>query len=153
MAERGFCGAALAECLERRLFLNGAFAHLSASGTLLVTGDANANTITFDVNPDDSSQVRITMDAQSLDFASVDVRRLSIDAGDGNDFIASTRRLRTTILGGIGDDSILGGFANDSILGGDGDDAIKGRSGADIIDGGLGNDTLEGNAGNDTISF
>src|SRR5438067_2444877 len=153
MKGRGVCGEALAECLERRLFLDRAFAHLSARGTLIVTGDANANTIVFDVTPDDNLQVRITMDAQTLDFPSADVRRLYIDAGDGNDFIASTMRLRSTILGGIGDDSILGGFADDSILGGDGNDAIKGRSGADIIDGGLGNDVMEGDAGEDTISF
>src|SRR5206468_3723590 len=151
MKSRGARGVALSECLERRLVLNGAFAHVSSRGTLIVTGDDNANTISVALQ--DANTIAVTKDASVLTFDSSTVKRIYIDGAGGTDFIANAVKLRATTLGGAGDDTIHGGKAADSILGGDGNDAIKGGAGNDTIDGERGNDIMVGGGGTDAVSF
>lgn len=76
--------------------------------------------------------------------------RLTMDGGDGNDFITGTAS-GETIVGGQGDDVINGGDGNDNLQGGDGVDVLNGNAGDDILDGGAGNDFLNGDAGNDIL--
>ncbi len=59
--------------------------------------------------------------------------RLSIDAGNGNDFIQGSSVI----------DTIFAGAGNDEIYGGAGDDNIRGSSGVDLIFGEDGDDTID----------
>lgn len=70
------------------------------------------------------------------------VNSIYFDGGAGNDFLRNFTSLRSTLIGGAGNDYLRGGQAADNIHGGDGND---------LIFGGEGNDTLWGNAGHDFI--
>ena len=87
-----------------------------------------------------------------------------VDAGAGNDLIRSSLSVRTTLLGGVGDDAIFGGAGADRLEGGDGADLLVGGGGDDFAFGGAGSDTfvwnpgdaddlLEGDDGDDTLAF
>lgn len=77
-------------------------------------------------------------------------KRVSVDAGDGNDFIFGGR-YGSTLSGGAGNDTIFAGQSNDTLMGGDGNDALVGDSGNDVMFGGAGNDTLKGGFGTDSL--
>ncbi len=77
---------------------------------------------------------------------------ITIDAGDGNDFIWSSAG-NDTLIGGNGNDLIDGDLGDDTIFGGNGNDILIGREGNDILDGGLGIDTMTGGSGNDTFVY
>ncbi|TAN71110.1 MAG: hypothetical protein EPN17_02870 [Methylobacter sp.] len=85
-----------------------------------------------------------------------------IDAGLGNDVIA-TYGGGASVIGGEGNDNIYGDSSGgETLLGGNGDDTIghvglvyngswSGGNGSDLIDGGAGNDFMHGDWGDDTI--
>jgi Ca2+-binding RTX toxin-like protein len=83
------------------------------------------------------------MDGASVSFPQTSVRRINIDAGDGNDVVANQTKLASTILGGNGNDKLTGGSGNDSIDAGAGNDTVNGEGGDDKFAGGDGNDVLE----------
>jgi Ca2+-binding RTX toxin-like protein len=99
------------------------------------------------------------------DLAGTDVKKLSFDGGDGNDFLeAGETKIKIEADGGAGNDSLISGQANDLLWGGSGDDflagelsddTMRGGSGNDIMawDNGDGNDVMEGGAGYDTAIF
>ncbi len=66
----------------------------------------------------------------------------SIIGGNGNDYLTGGSG-RDLIYGGSGNDTIVGGPGIDTLYGEAGDDILNGLSGADIIDGGLDNDTTK----------
>src|SRR4051812_37751653 len=103
-----------AEALEGRVLLSADFARGSSTGTLLVFGDAAANTI--NIIRDDSGTVHVQRDAQSLTFDAV--KRISVDAGDGDDHVTIFAKRNATLLGGNGNDTLTGGAGNDSLDGG-----------------------------------
>ena len=70
---------------------------------------------------------------------------LTLDGGVGDDTIAGSQGVETS-LGGDGNDSIDGNGGNDSTLLGDGDDTF-------VWDPGDGSDTVEGQDGTDTMLF
>ena len=58
--------------------------------------------------------------------------------------------VRTSLIGGSGNDTVHGGSGNDTISGRSGDDLLFGEAGNDSLDGGSGNDLLNGGPGNDS---
>lgn len=87
--------------------------------------------------------------------------KLSIDAGDGDDFVmtgdvsvpveASGGRGDDLVEGGAGTDLLGGGTGNDSVLGAGGDDGLAGEAGADVLQGGGGGDEMSGGADADVL--
>jgi Ca2+-binding RTX toxin-like protein len=75
-----------------------------------------------------------------IDASNIDLP-LTIDGGDGNDFI----------LGGAGAETLTGGAGDDTLFGGKGNDLIHGGDGNDYLSAGPGSNTLFGDAGNDQI--
>jgi Ca2+-binding RTX toxin-like protein len=86
-------------------------------------------------------------------------RRMSVDAGDGNDIIETGSEVDTVTAGngndfvfsGKGSDAVDGGEGNDTLAGGNQFDDLSGGNGNDAIQGGEANDTLIGGAGDDTL--
>ena len=117
---------------------------LSLSGT---TGDDIA-AVDYRKN-----KVFFTLNGTTTQYKAPDLRRISIDLGDGNDVLDSGDGAPAlSVSGGAGNDTIVGGSHNDTLRGDDGDDSIIGNAGDDSINGGTGSDTLFGNAGQDTIN-
>ncbi len=80
--------------------------------------------------------------------------QLTLDGGDGKDFLFGSRG-DDTILGGEGDDRIAAGDGDDDVIGGRGDDIAVLGAGDDSFDWdpGEGNDAIDGGAGIDTLDF
>ena len=74
-----------------------------------------------------------TIDASTLRPSLI---KLTLNGGDGNDFIAGSQ----------GNDLIIGGRGNDTLLGGSGNDTF-------VWNPGDGSDTVEGQGGTDTLLF
>ena len=91
-----------------------------------------------------------------IQFRSIDdafTGRVTIDSGDGNDFIdVSLLSSDSNLSGGNGNDTVISGAGNDMINGGMGADAIFAGDGDDIVLGGGGRDTLRGGSGNDLLN-
>ncbi|HEY3392382.1 MAG TPA: hypothetical protein VGK58_06735, partial [Lacipirellulaceae bacterium] len=75
---------------------------------------------------------------------------LTINGGDGNDFLAGGGG-RSVLIGGNGNDILWGGAGDDVLLGGDGDDDLFGGGGNDALVGGTGNDIVTGGVGRDLL--
>ena len=70
--------------------------------------------------------------ADTLNAASGSQRRLTVNAGDGNDTVNGGSK-RNIIDGGAGDDVLAGGPANDDFYGGTGADRFTGGAGLDRV--------------------
>ena len=68
------------------------------------------------------------------------VSELYFDGQSGNDTFQNLTSLKSTAVGGSGNDTLVGGTAKDRLYGGDGNDVLEGRQGNDIVNGGKGND-------------
>jgi len=88
------------------------------------------------------------------------VNSLYFDGGEGDDMLRNYTSLRSTLIGGAGNDYLRGGDAadeihggegNDLILGGEGNDTLWGEAGHDMLFGEAGADWLYGGAGNDAL--
>jgi hypothetical protein len=81
------------------------------------------------------------------------IDQLSIDAGEGADFVlVRNAPVPVSARGGPGDDLLQGGTVDDVLDGGPGVDSLVGRSGNDTLDGDEGDDVLRGGSGADHIS-
>lgn len=127
-----------------------------SGGTLTVTGDASADSITV------RQPSPTTIDVNGFDFDRATFSRIEIRSGGGADTvrIASALAEPVTIESGAGADTVLGGpgaetiaagddadtvhpgGGDDSVLLGNGDDAALQGEGFDQVDGGAGTDTL-----------
>jgi Ca2+-binding RTX toxin-like protein len=119
---------------------------ISASGCTVVTAPS-----VFDC----SGVTRVVVDLGDQDdsFTS-DVASgisLTVQGGDGNDFLQGDDSFGDTIDGGNGNDVVLGLGGADVVSGGAGDDDVEGGGGNDVLDGGAGDDDLEGGAGADDL--
>jgi Ca2+-binding RTX toxin-like protein len=123
---------------------NGSFSTLNSLG---VVASASVQSIVV-VGGDDSN----TIDLNGVTAAAfAGLTSISVDGGNGDDFITGSPDFGDSIVGGHGHDTINGQGGNDTILGGDGDDSILGGAGNDSIRGGDGQDFIAGEAGNDTV--
>jgi Ca2+-binding RTX toxin-like protein len=83
--------------------------------------------------------------------SSAGVSQSNLDSGPGNDVINVSTPIRTTLVGGTGNDRLTGGGGGDTLDGGDGNDTLTGRGGNDALNGGPLNDTLNGGPGADVV--
>ena len=130
------------------------------NGVLTVTGSNANDTIRLDQY---SGGVLVNINGQILmRTLSSSVKKIVVDAGDGDDSVAisNTFNIETLIYGGAGNDYLSGGSGKDVIYGGAGNDRIYGNAGNDqlfgndgddILDGGLGADSHSGGTGLDTL--
>ncbi|HEX6960779.1 MAG TPA: PKD domain-containing protein, partial [Lacipirellula sp.] len=78
------------------------------------------------------------------------VQPMSIDGGDGNDFLKGGGG-ENVVLGGDGHDTLYGSGGYDRLLGGLGDDDLLGFGGDDVLVGGGGRDIVNGGDGRDLL--
>jgi Ca2+-binding RTX toxin-like protein len=76
----------------------------------------------------------------------------NLDAGPGDDIMAVSTAIPTTLFGGTGIDRLTGGNGGDVLNGGDANDTLTGGSGDDTLNGDALNDTLNGGAGADIFN-
>jgi Ca2+-binding RTX toxin-like protein len=137
--------------LEPRVLL--AAAHvtqtISSKGSIYVTGTAGDDRI--DVTKTTLHQLGADISARL--GRAIKARRVIVNALDGDDDVQISSKLtvRTTINGGLGDDTMVGGSGKDKIFGGDGSDDISSGRGSDNVSGGAGSDRIHGGGGNDTV--
>ena len=148
-----------------------AFAALvTAPGALAASVSAVGGTITFTAGADETNQLVVTRDVNSVNIA--DTGGLAIGTGGGcsnpdgpatpntvecGPYVAATAVTFVAALGNRGDTIDLSGLTNgvgdvsggddgDSLTGGPGADALKGEGGQDLLTGGSGADQLDGGA-------
>src|SRR5437016_6303123 len=113
--------ASCAEALEPRRLLT-TFASLSAHGTLTIVGTGGNDHITVSLL---AANIHATRGSDSLDFPAASVKRIWINAYQGNDKITSSVNLPTTIFGSGGNDTLSSGTKSDSLDGGSGADTVS----------------------------
>lgn len=130
------------ELLELRRLLA---ATLDGSGNLVITGSANADTITLVTSGTD---IVVTIQPENFNqaFATSSVNTITVNAGDDNDWVEFNSSLNkpSTVFGENGADTLIGGSGDDRLVGGAGDD---------VLDGGGSGDRLEGDTGTDTLTY
>ena len=123
------------------------------------------DTIVVDRDPGNAALLRATVNGTVVATRrEAAVRVIHVFGGRGDDTITidipGNTKIRTWLVGGVGNDTIQGGNAadhieggpgNDTLNGGGGDDAIKGGAGDDGLVGGTGNDALRGDGGSDWL--
>ncbi len=94
------------------------------NGILTVQGDAGDDRIGITQS---GGQVVVTNTGQAFNAAGV--RALTVDGGDGNDYISIDASVAVGAL-------VFGGYGNDTLVGGGGDDQLFGGPGANTLTGG-----------------
>jgi Ca2+-binding RTX toxin-like protein len=126
------------------------------SGTII--GTAGDDVILIAQSP---SHLFVTVNG-ATQVRDLDLDKLVIDGGSGNDKIVATVDVLTpmsatgaggndTIVGGSGDDELSGANGKDRIIGGGGNDYLLGGALRDYLNGGAGDDTLSGAGGKDRL--
>ncbi|MDA1231890.1 MAG: hypothetical protein O2856_14045, partial [Planctomycetota bacterium] len=143
------------ESLEDRRVLSGSSAVL-ANGTVTVHGTSGDDSIHVYPDSNNASTLLVAVksgnDAWKIDrFPAMDVKRIVVSGGNGNDYIRNRTHLPSEIYGGAGADQLIGGSGNDVLVAGPGNDRVWGQGGNDRIWGQDGDDQLIGGAGNDRI--
>ena len=119
--------------------------------TLVVRGTSKADQIVVDAD---------RLAEMKAQYPTADIRRISVDAGAGDDSVTISVGIISTVTGARGNNTIVGAgkgdvlsgsFGDDVILGGGGDDRLDGIDGRDHLEGGVGNDSLSGGKGHDTL--
>ena len=129
----------VSEQLESRILLAD-FASLNGNGTLSVVGTAQNNSIVVQFN---GSKVEAIRDGVKLSFNKSQVKRIWINAFNGNDRITNKTNLPSTLIGSGGDDRIVGGVADHQIDAGGGNDHFDGGLGRNRIHEGDGIDAFD----------
>lgn len=109
----------------RALLLTPNAAALGSNGTLTVTGSGGADTVAVSVK---SGSVKVTVNGATQTFSSKSIKRISVDAGSGNDVI--------TIGAGLAPANIKGGSGNDIFK-------VRNSNAKDVVDGGAGTDQCQ----------
>jgi Ca2+-binding RTX toxin-like protein len=134
------------EAMGSAIRFSGSGETVSASGCTVVTAGS-----VFDC----SGVTRVVVDLGDRDdsFTSdvASAISLTVQGGDGNDFLQGADSTGDTIDGGNGNDVVLGLDGADTLTGGAGDDDVEGGVGNDVIDGGAGDDDVDGGAGADDL--
>lgn len=115
-------------------------AALTSQGTLVVSGSSGNDKIGLAIDAD--GRVLLDVNGAVKRFSRSVVKRIQVDAYEGNDVISLGPGVPAGVIsGGAGNDTITGGDGNDQLTGGGGNDRLFGGGGADTISGGNGNDT------------
>src|SRR5581483_1659157 len=132
--------------LETRRMLS-VSASVNSSHVLVINGTSGNDTIV--VNKLSNGKVSVNGGTQfSPGSTSGKFNKISINAGNGNDFVQINNNvpyLSSTISGAKGNDTLIGGSGDDSIDGDNDNDTLSG--------GGGGADLLRGDAGLDTANY
>ncbi len=121
---------------------------VASGGTAFDLGDGND---TLNLHGGSAVAGRIVLGAGNDVLSSNAAGALEIDAGDGQDSIA-TGDGNDRIIGGAGIDLVHAGGGDDVVDGGADDDRLQGGAGNDQLLAGAGNDVLIGGTGNDLLS-
>jgi len=99
------------------------------------------------------TNITVTVNKRSYEFASADVTGIVINGRNGNDWIwiEDTVLANATINAGFGNDRVKGGGGNDTITDDKGNDRLRGGAGNDTISAGAGNDWAWGDDGDDSV--
>ncbi|HRK31866.1 MAG TPA: calcium-binding protein, partial [Tepidisphaeraceae bacterium] len=116
------------QLLDQRVLFS---ASLSRTGTLSVAGTEQADVIVISLN---QTEVDVDVNGASTSFDRSAVDRLNVDAGGGRDRVVNRANLRSTLMGGAGNDTLIGGFRSDVLVGGRGVNVLDGGGGRDIVD-------------------
>lgn len=81
----------------------------------------------------------------------VDIEKLELTTGSGDDKIIATNLDQINVHSGAGNDHVEGGNGNDIVFGDNGRDALYGGGGNDELHGGASNDYLDGGNGDDSL--
>lgn len=155
-SQRGAGLTAMFEALEARLPMA---ANIGAA-LWRITGDQVKgnfdDTIVVDRDPANAALLRATVNGTVVGTRrEAAVRVIHVFGGRGDDTITidipGNTKIRSWLVGGVGNDTIHGGNAADHIQGGPGNDTLNGGGGDDGIEGGDGNDSLVGGTGNDSL--
>jgi uncharacterized delta-60 repeat protein len=124
---------------------------LAGDGTLYVEGTRGADRIEVTEARDAAgalTRVRVRVNTRVRTFSRSAVKRLFVEAGDGDDVVtANAYGLPATLKGLAGNDRLTGGRGNEVLFGGAGNDILTGGPGRDALHGEDGNDTLFGRDG------
>ncbi|MEQ6204396.1 calcium-binding protein [Sulfitobacter sp. HNIBRBA2951] len=93
------------------------------------------------------------LDVYDSTFAGLGDATVTLDGGEGDDFLSGTSTAGNSLFGGTGNDDVRGGRMADSIVAGDGDDTVLAFEGNDLIIAGYGDDRINAGLGRDTVSF
>ena len=119
------------------------------NGTLTVSGTTKSDRINVFT---EGANIAVQVGDTKLTFVTLLVKRVSITAGTGNDYVVVGEDVPSaSILGGAGNDTLVGTANADFISGGDGDDVINGGGSNDVLNGDAGNDSLNGEGGKDLV--
>lgn len=130
-------------------------------GTLSYRGNARPNVVDvvkvgrWLVLTQDGGRLKVGRGCRRLDGRSAkcsvrNVRTFFADMGGGDDSVAATIPVPSTLLGGTGADHLEGGPRGDIVIGGSGHDTVDGAGGADRVYG-EGTDVLIGGSGDDAL--
>lgn len=124
--------------------------------TLQVWGTSGADVLTISRKLNLSEILEVSVNGVVLPFAFSDVSLVRVYAGAGSDSVIVSDingaiAVRTSVLGGAGDDLIKTGSGRDILYGGDGNDALYGGAESDWLFGDAGNDRLVGGGGRDIL--
>jgi Ca2+-binding RTX toxin-like protein len=144
------------ESLETRSLLSATL----SNGTLEIDGSRRSDTIEIYTGPTISNRIVVIINGVGDSFRSVSVKRIVVNAGQGDDFINTgslpVNAIRVikpaTLLGGSGNDHITANSLNTTIDGQDGNDNLLAGTGAAFMMGSEGLDSLLGGQGIDTLS-
>jgi len=139
---------------------------ISRLGTLTIYGTRRSDNIRLEFFAQFKPfRCNLDINGHSVSIDANLVKRIQIQAGDGDDTIALAQEngqtVRTngstpifipvTLMGGNGNDHFTGAIGSDYINGGAGNDFLAGSGGNDTLDGGDGTDTLRGDQGDDVL--
>jgi Ca2+-binding RTX toxin-like protein len=145
-ARVGAAAVAACEALERRALLS---ATMVEGGVLTVYGTDGDDAI---VVTEDASGVSVMMNGASAgSFSGISGVRVS--GRGGNDSVAFSGSLSTTLVGGAGNDSLTGGSGADMMYGSAGMDVLAGGSGDDLLIGGADADVFSAGDGMNLVSL
>ena len=122
-----------------------------SGGVLEVDGTRASDTILIN-RGNDPSQLRITRNGRRTLVDRVDVSRIVLTGGDGNDSLTVTVNIPVMASGDAGDDAITTAGGDDRLLGGEGNDLLSAGAGKDVLIGGVGADRLYGGSGKDRLA-
>ena len=138
------------EALETRRMMSASL----KGGVLRVSGTGGDDRIKLSL---DAGRIVVTTNGvRDGQFLGTAVRKISLNAGNGDDYVSMAARITMSALldGAAGDDVLVAAAGNDTLVGGAGDDVLRGMAGDDRLQPGNGENLVDGGYdGNDTVDY
>src|SRR5688572_25262802 len=138
------------EALETRRMLSASL----KGGVLRVSGTGGDDRIKLSL---DAGRIVVTTNGvRDGQFLGAVVRKISLNAGAGDDSVSMSARITVAALldGAAGDDVLIAAAGNDTLVGGAGDDVLRGMAGNDRLQPGNGENVVDGGRdGDDTVDY